>query len=702
VIDASRAVRVIPPGVMPGRLTGNARHLTDPAGKVYYATMEEGFYEVDIKTLTVKELFPDANRLKSHAGPLLPGYHGKGFYSGQGRVVYANNGEMSPLARTRPDIESGALAEWPGKGDWRIVLRKQFTEVTGPGGIYGNAEPDEDPLWSIGWDHRSLILMLLDRGRWHRFRLPKTSHCYDGAHGWNTEWPRIRDIGEDDLLMTMHGMFWRFPRAFRLGNTAGIGPRASYLKVIADFCRWNDRVVFGCDDAAKREFLNTRRAKAKLAGPAQSQSNLWFVEPERIDRLGPALGRGAVWIDEPVRAGTASDAFLIGGFEKRGVHLAHDRGKPVTFRLEVDRAGDGSWTRLSEVTVGDGGYGWSEFPGGLTAMWIRVAADADCRATAWFECRNRDARDTSSASLFRGLARADEPTGLGGLLRAGDRETGLQILATRLEDGASRETGYYELKPDLSLVRVDSGKKKAWMAGNVAIPTGILRPEGSSILYVDDDGKRFRLPVGNPAYAGRPQLMDLQRTSREACTERDLFQCAGTFFELPARNAGGFAKIRPVATHRLFVQDYCSWRGLLVLSGVATGAGDENPHIVRSGDGRCAVWLGALDDLWQLGKAAGRGGPWNGESVEAGEVSDPFLMAGYDRKSLALSHESGNAVTFGVEIDITGTGHWKPYRSFEVAPGETLRHEFPAAFSAYWVRLRSSAAAIVTGEFRYE
>ncbi len=33
VIDASRNVRVIPPALMPGRLTGNARHLTDPATK---------------------------------------------------------------------------------------------------------------------------------------------------------------------------------------------------------------------------------------------------------------------------------------------------------------------------------------------------------------------------------------------------------------------------------------------------------------------------------------------------------------------------------------------------------------------------------------------------------------------------------------------------------------------------------------------
>src|SRR3954447_13870151 len=46
-IDSQRNVRVIPPALMPGRLTGNARHLVDPAGKVYFATMEEGLYEAD-------------------------------------------------------------------------------------------------------------------------------------------------------------------------------------------------------------------------------------------------------------------------------------------------------------------------------------------------------------------------------------------------------------------------------------------------------------------------------------------------------------------------------------------------------------------------------------------------------------------------------------------------------------------------------
>ena len=72
---------------------------------------------------------------------------------------------------------------------------------------------------------------------WTFYRLPKGSHSYDGAHGWNTEWPRIRDIGEDHYLMTMHGTFWKFPKTFTPDNSSGISPRSNYLKVIGDFCR---------------------------------------------------------------------------------------------------------------------------------------------------------------------------------------------------------------------------------------------------------------------------------------------------------------------------------------------------------------------------------------------------------------------------------------------------------------------------------
>ena len=84
-IDADANVRVIPYEVMPGRHTGNARHLTDPADKIYYGTMEEGFYEVDVNTLEVNMLYQDANVTRkkgemAQQGDLLPGAHGKGLY----------------------------------------------------------------------------------------------------------------------------------------------------------------------------------------------------------------------------------------------------------------------------------------------------------------------------------------------------------------------------------------------------------------------------------------------------------------------------------------------------------------------------------------------------------------------------------------------------------------------------------------------
>ena len=35
----------------------DASHLTDPTNKIYFASMEEGFYEVDVNTLAVRELW---------------------------------------------------------------------------------------------------------------------------------------------------------------------------------------------------------------------------------------------------------------------------------------------------------------------------------------------------------------------------------------------------------------------------------------------------------------------------------------------------------------------------------------------------------------------------------------------------------------------------------------------------------------------
>ena len=707
VIDAEGAVRAIAPAKMPGRLTGTARHLSDPARKVYFATMEEGLYEVDLKTLEVVGLIRDWNGIKADQldethpatfGSKLPGYHGKGLYTGQGRLIYSNNGEHGPKALADPTTPSGALAEWRGEGDWTLVRRNQFTEVSGPGGIRGNERGATDPVWSIGWDVRSLILMVLDGGEWKAYRLPKGSHSYDGAHGWNTEWPRIRDIGEDDLLMTMHGTFWRFPRTMSHANTAGIAPRSNYLKVVGDFCRWQDRIVFGCDDTAKSEFLNKRKAKGSIAGPGQSQSNLWFVEPERLDQLGPVIGRGAVWLNDDVMAETPSDPYLFAGYERRGLHLAHESEAGVTFTLEVD-AGDGAWRTLRTVEVPPHGARWVAFSPEDMGTWIRVRTDREAKAaTAFFQSSAADERSEEAAPIFAGIAKPADGDVTGGLVYA--RGANLRTLRLAAET-SDRELGCYDLDADLKLRRVEDPEGFAWTQKNLAIPQGVLETDAASVLYVDEAGRRWRLPKGDPAFDSRGPL-GLERICREVCTERDLFNAHGTFYELPAENAGGFAKIRPVATHNRRIKDYASWRGLLVITGIADDAPADNPRIVRSEDGRCALWVGAVDDLWQFGKPRGTGGPWKETAVKAGEPSDAYLMTGYDRKRLWLSHSAKGTCRFRIEVDISGMGDWKRYDEIAVPVGERVEHRFPEGFGAYWVRVVSDIDTTATATFVYE
>jgi hypothetical protein len=866
-------VRTIPATSMPGRMTGTARHLTDPAHKVYTATMEEGLYEIDVKTLAVKELIRDGNISGPQGYDLpekglhsaLPGYHGKGLFTGQGRLIYANNGERGDTGN--PAIPSGALGEWRGEGDWQLVRRNQFTEVRGPGDIYGSEHPESDPVWALGWDYRSVILMLLDGGTWHAYRLPKGSHSYDGSHGWNTEWPRTRDVGEADLLGTMHGTLWRWPKTFSLRNSAGIAPRSNYLKVVGDFCRWNGRIVFGCDDSAKAEFLNTRVFKSRQGAPLQSNSNLWFVDPAQLDRLGPVLGRGSVWLRDDVKAGVASDPYLFAGYDRRMLHLRHATDGDVKFTLEVDRKGDNTWGVLRTIAVPAKGYAFHVFTDDEKGAWVRLKTDRDAaQVAAVFQYANADRRPVANDAIFAGISAAGAARSVGGLIRSLDNRT-LGCVSVDLESG--QEQGYYELDGALKLSKKDGAPGRAKVLESVP-PARVYGVDAASV-YVVEDKARFRIP-GNPAYvkrearAGKPletpagipaqpapgeqpnlalqakvtvsstkdafaganavdgqeteasrwvsretgekwialdlgeereigaarittglnrspdsvvksmrlqvkdgdtwknipsaavegnrqvvRTIDLKqpvrarhvrlwsddagyvriyelalyakptgdatpaaddaptagalataRVCREVSTERDLFNCHGTFYELPARNASGFFRIRPIATHNLAVHDYASCRGLTLITGLDPSAlkgGSE--HVVVSDDGKCALWAGAIDDLWKLGKPRGEGGPWKGTKVEAGVPSDPYLMTGYDRKTLSLEVEGGPAA-LTVEVDPDGTGLWCAYRTFPVEPGKPVEHAFPEGFNAYWVRVTADKPVTATAWLKYD
>lgn len=702
-ISKQGKVRAIPYDKMPGRHTGNARHLFDPEGKIYFATMEEGIYEVDVKTLEPTELFADEQKQTGHPPKgfstgdrriaSLPGYHGKGLYSGQGVLVYANNGESSRAAKKDPTVPSGVLAEWDGKSDkWTVVRRNQFTEVTGPGGITGNPDPAIDPIWAVGWDDKSLILATRHHQTgWHFFRLPKSSHSYDGAHGWNTEWPRIREIGEDSFLMTMHGTFWKFPKTFSPTLSQGISPRSNYLKVIGDFCRWGDKVVLGCDDTAKNEFLNTRKAKGHIAAP-QSQSNLWFVSPETLDQLGPAIGRGCVWKNESVSANTPSDPFLFSGFNLCGLHLKCDNPAPVSVTLEIDKKGTGDWQKIQTTTFT--GYQFLDFPN-VEATWIRLTSSQDLtNATAAFINRDHDRRNDKNDPLFGALATSSQNY-TAGIVRA--RDKGTHTLGFAAFDSSGADLGYYELNPRLELKRKNDPDTHSFTKKKAAIPTGPLSADDASIIYTDDAGNRWRLPRGS--FDLHP--LGNHRIAREVATERDLFNASGTFYELPSRNAGGFSKVRPIATHNSLVHDFCSYHGLLVLSGLSTANSANNPHVIQSDDGKVTLWAGAVDDLWKLGKPRGHGGPWKNSPVKANTPSDPYIMTAYDQKALSLS--SSQPCTITAQVDLTGDGNWVNYQSFAIKEaGQNITHSFPPAFSAYWIRFITDSDTTASAQLTYE
>ena len=509
-IDARGRVRVVPPKVMPGRLTAVARHPTDPANKVYFATMEQGFYEVDVHSLEVKVLNKDGN---VGGKAVVPGRHGKGCYTGQGRLVFSNNGE------------GGVLAEWDvakplnAPGAWTIVDRNKYTDITGPGGVYGS--PDDDaPLWAIGWDERSVLLNVRDRGRWTRFRLPKASYTQDADHGWYTEWPRIREVGGGHFLLNMHDMFYDFPKTFRPAHAAGIRPISTFLKMVVDYADWNGHLVTAHDDAS-------RQGNSILRCP---QSNLSFGQWDDLRGFGRPAGWGGPWVADAVKANQPSEPFLIAGFERRVVHLAHGAGQPVTFTLETDAAGSGNWTTLASITVPARGYAYHVIPPGTPGEWIRVKTDRDVEsATAYFHFSS--GYPATDPALFGSLPAAAETArqSEGVLQPAAGADMPLAMAATVVDaTGTAAETAYYVMGEDLRLRHVDDpvaekSLRKKWS------PKQDFQVDAASVIMTDSKGQRYRLPKGPDVFSspaasgcgaafGRSSPSETSRTSTARST----------------------------------------------------------------------------------------------------------------------------------------------------------------------------------------
>jgi hypothetical protein len=690
LIKSDGTVRALDPRQLRARLTATMRHLTDPTNKVYYLGMERELFEVDVNTLAVKRLYGETG------GP-FPGDHGKGAYTSQGRLIVANNGERGWSLARDPLFHgpAGCLAESAGQdwqAPWSVVERKTFCEVTGPGGLSGNSPP-EDRVWATGWDNRSVLLKLFEAGKWHAFRLPKGSYSHDALHGWYTEWPRIRELGSGTTMMHMHGLFYFFPKNFCAADTSGLHPISTFLKMPVDYCWWRGEIVMARDDASVMQ--------NELAG--QSHSSLWFGQFADLAQYGAPAGWGGPWLSDEVKAGQPSDPFLVSDFTNGVLHLVQGNPEAVSFRIQADAEGNGAWTNLATVSVPAKGYAWWLFPSPLKASWLRLMpAQSASNVTAYFHLGNPPTK--AEPEFFQALAAigTNGPTS-DGLIKPAQGDARTLLFAANLaahptnRQSPSASAGLYQMDGALNLEPAGDPEKEKTLRTKFGVTKPDFSADAASVIVIEGTN-RFRLPKGDPAY-DQPFASGWPRGKREVVTERFLLNAHGTFYELPRDDAGGLRRIRPVTTHLKRITDFCSWRGLLVLAGTSLGA-TTNEHFFRSDDGKAGLWFGEVDDLWRLGPPRGLGGPWKESAVTAGVPSDPYLMTGYDKKTLELSHDANEPVSFAVEVDFLANGTWVEYARFTVAPGQKFQHLFPKGYAAHWIRFRvdhtTKATALLT------
>jgi hypothetical protein len=545
------------------------------------------------------------------------------------------------------------------------------------------------PVWSVGWDKRSVLLHVRSDGAWHRYRLPKGSYTYDPTHGWFTEWPRIRAIGEGQHLLNMHGTFFDFPSTFSAGRTAGIRPLGTHLHYTTDFSEWNGGVVLAGDD--------TSILQNQLA--AKPQSNLRFVtRSELANDFGPRSGWGGVWVKDQVRAGQPSDPILIAGYAERYLHLAHNSGTEVTFSIETDLRGDGRWQAWKTLPVPADGYLSLLLPRDIPGEWLRVKVDRDSVATAFLHLQTPQT-SASNASPFASLAAGNPTAWTGGLLRPAGFSRDLQFLARPVDvTGRPGPEIYYEINERLQFTRVDAPRKIAELR-QVTEPTSDHVVDEASVVVTDVDGRRWRLPKRLPAVDSAGT-----RGVREVVSERYLAHFDGTFYEIPRRGdktLPDFSRMKPISSHGRRITDFSTWRGMLVLAGTSANAASDG-HFFRAADSGVGLWFGAVDDLYKLGAPAGEGGPWKDTSVTSNQPSDPYLMTNFGRKSVTLRHDQPQTVRFTLEVDVLADGSWFKYGAVEVPAGQSIDHQFPDGFSAHWVRVTADRSGKATAWFRYE
>jgi hypothetical protein len=478
----------------------------------------------------------------------------------------------------------------------------------------------------------------------------------------------------------------------------GVRPLCTYQRYIPDFCRWGNHLVLAGQDAS--------RIGVPWAAPAHPHSNLQFLTDDDLLTWGPRAGFGGVWRDDEVSPDAPSEPFLVAGYDMACLHLAHRLAEPVTFTIEGDAAGDGQWRELARVTAVP--YAWHVLhPTDAGLTWIRIRAARAAVATAYLHLWSPRRTREGEAGKFRSLARAGSRVARTAcVLHVPVHTHNLAVLWRAIDrNGCAGPEAYHEADESLTFHRVDTAPFAQAVRDEAAITQHVFE-DAASLIVTNADGRRLRLPRASCLARETGGGRDV----REVLQERSLANLGGTFYEVPRlgvpepyeqRNLPDYSRMRPIASHGYTIDDFVVWRGMIVLGGVRADAQPDG-HIFCVDDAAGpALWFGAIDDLWAMGKPVGVGGPWLDTPVRGGEPSDPYLMTGFDRKSLRMSHHSEMTVEFHIEVDVTGDGTFRVYATIDVPPKRCVEHEFPIGFHAHWVRLVPNRSTVATAELCY-
>jgi hypothetical protein len=184
----------------------------------------------------------------------------------------------------------------------------------------------------------------------------------------------IREVVTERSLLYAGGVIYELPRNDS-GGLRKIKPISAPLADITDFASWRGMLVIsGATDVLASD--------GHFVPSADGLTGLWFGNVDDLWRFGAPQGIGGPWLDTVVAANTASDPYLMTGFDQKVLRLSHASASSVTFTVEVDVTGNNEWRTYGTYPVAAGSTFTHTFPDGYSAHWVRVKTNAATTATA--------------------------------------------------------------------------------------------------------------------------------------------------------------------------------------------------------------------------------------------------------------------------------------------------------------------------------